>query len=132
MRYRILIFHEALPVILGQWVCTAAMMGIFLLTGSFDGTVFRGGIAGSLISLGNYFLMSFFACLAADKAAGRDTAGGRKILTLSYLGRMTGILAVLVVLAISGRFHVLALALPLLFTRPILTIGELFGRKGES
>lgn len=130
MNSRILIFRETLPVAIGQCICAAAMLGAFLLAGRFDSTVLWGGIAGSLISLGNFLLMSFFAGLAADKAAHKDVAEGQKLLRLSYMGRMAGLLAALVICAKSGHFHVLALALPLLFTRPILTIVVLFSRKG--
>lgn len=132
MHSRIFIFRQVLPVVIGQCICTAVMMVVFLLTGRFDSTVFRGGIAGSLISLVNFFLLSFFAGLAADRASQGDVAGGQTLLRLSYLGRMAGLAVFLALFAGSGRFHVLALSLPLLFTRPILTILELFSRKGEN
>jgi hypothetical protein len=38
---------------------------------------------------------------------------------------------VLIVLGKSGYFHALSLVLPLAFTRPILTIAEIFKKKGE-
>lgn len=130
MHSHILIFRQTLPVVIGQFLCTTAMMGIFLLTGRFDPTVFWGGIAGSLISLGNFVLLSFFAGLAADRASRGDVAGGQKLIRLSYMGRMAAMLIALAVCAQSGCFHVLALALPLLFIRPILTIAEFFTKKG--
>ncbi len=130
MNSRFFIFRETIPVIIGQILCTFAMMGVFLLSGKFDSRVLWGGIAGSLISLGNFFFMSFFAGLAADRAAHQDAAGGQKLLRLSYMLRMAGLLVTLVVFAKIGCFHVLALALPLLFIRPILTIHALFSRKG--
>ena len=68
---------------------------------------------------------------AADKAENQDITGGQKLIQLSYMGRMLGMFLVLIVLAKSGYCHVLALVLPLAFTRPILTIAEIFKTKGE-
>lgn len=123
------LFRQAIPVVIGQCIIACALMGTFLLFGRLDSSVIRGCVAGSLIALGNYLLMTFFACLAADKASHQDVAGGQKLLQLSYLGRMAGLALVLAVLAKSGRFQILALALPLLFTRPILTTHAFFSRK---
>jgi hypothetical protein len=47
------------------------------------------------------------------------------------MGRMFSMFLVLIILAKSGYFHVLTLVLPLAFTRPILTIAEIFKMKGE-
>ena len=75
--------------------------------------------------------MSFFANRAADLAEAQDVAGGQKLIQLSYMGRMLGMFLVLILLAKSGYFHVLALVLPLAFTRPILFVGEFFRKSGE-
>ena len=130
MDSRKLVFHETGVVAAGQAVCVGAMVGIFALAGKFDLSVLWGGLAGGAIATVNFFLMSLFANMAADKAEQQDVAGGQKIIQLSYMGRMLGLLAVLVLCAKSGIFHVLALALPLAFTRPILTIAELIKKKG--
>lgn len=130
MNSRKFVFHQTAAVAAGQGICVAAMIGIFALAGKYDTSVLLGGIAGGLIALANFFCMSLFADMAADKAQQQDVAGGQKLIQLSYMGRMLGMLIALVVCAKSGVFHVLALALPLLFTRPILTIKELFKKKG--
>lgn len=130
MNSRNFLLRETLPVAIGLGICVAAMMAIFALAGKFDTTVLLGSVAGGVISLANFFFMSLFANIAADKAMNQDVAGGQKLIQLSYLGRMAGMLVALVVCAKSGYFHVLALALPLLFIRPILTIKELFIKKG--
>ena len=131
MESRKLLFRETAAVAAGQVLCTAVMMGVFALLGKFDTSVLLGGIAGALIATGNFFLMSLFVNLAADKAEAQDVAGGQKLIQLSYMGRMAGMFLVLALCAKSGRFHVLALVLPLIFTRPILTFAELFKKKGE-
>ena len=125
-------FRETAPVAIGQAVCTAAMVAVFALAGKFQLSVLLGGIAGAAISTANFFIMSFAANLAADKAEAQDIAGGQKLIQLSYMGRMLGMFLVLILLAKSGHFHPLALVLPLAFTRPILTIVELFKKKGAN
>ena len=125
-------FRETAPVLLGQLLCTAVMIGIFALAGKFQLSVLLGGLVGALIAIANFFIMSFVANLAADKAEAQDVAGGQKMIQLSYMGRMLGMFLVLILCAKSGYFHVLALVLPLAFTRPILTIAEIFKQKGEN
>ena len=124
--------RETAPVLLGQLLCTAVMIGIFALAGKFQLSVLLGGLVGALIAIANFFIMSFVANLAADKAEAQDVAGGQKMIQLSYTGRMLGMFLVLILCAQSGYFHVLALVLPLAFTRPILTIAEIFKKKGEN
>ena len=106
------------------------MILVFVLLGKYDTSVLLGGIAGACIATANFFFMSLFANLAADKAEAQDVTGGQKLIQLSYMGRMAGLLLVLVLCAKSGIFHVLALAIPLVFTRPVLTVAEIFKKKG--
>ena len=123
--------RDTLRMIAGQALCTLAMVGIFALLGRFDLSVLWGGLAGAGVASANFFFMSYFANLAADKAEAQDIAGGQKLMQLSYMGRMAGLFVILALCAKSGQFHVLALVLPLAFTRPILTFTELFHKKGE-
>ena len=124
-------FRETRTVIIGQVVCTAVMIAVFAVFGKYQLSVLLGGIAGALIATGNFFLLSFFANRAADLAEAQDVVGGQKLIQLSYMGRMLGMFLVLIVLGKSGYFHALSLVLPLAFTRPILTIAEIFKKKGE-
>ncbi len=124
------IWKELLPIAAGQTLCVAAMIGIFALLGYYDSTVLLGGIFGGLIATANFFVMTLFVDLASKKAAAQDVAGGQKLIQFSYMGRMAGILIVLVLLAKSGLCNVLALAIPLVFNRPILTVYELIRKKG--
>lgn len=132
MESRNIVFQETAAVALGQAVCTAAMTGVFALLGKFSLSVLLGGIAGALTATANFFLMSLFATMAADKAEAQDVAGGQKLLQLSYMGRMVGLFLVLLLCAKSGVFDLLALVIPLVFTRPILTVLEIFRKKGGS
>lgn len=130
MQSRNLLFRETAVVAAGQVLCTGAMIAVFALVGKYDTTVLLGGIVGALIATANFFLMTLFLNRAADKAAAQDVAGGQKLIHLSYMGRMAGLFVALLLCAKSGYFHVLALVIPLVFTRPILTIAELFKKKG--
>lgn len=130
MESRKLVLQQTAIVAAGQVVCTALMIGIFVLIGAFELTVLWGGLMGALIATANFFLMSLFATIAADKAEAQDVAGGQKLIQLSYMGRMLGLFLVLFLCAKSGVFHPLALVIPLVFTRPVLTVSELFKKKG--
>ena len=131
MNSKKLFLRDAAMVLVGQILCSAGMIAVFALLGKYQLSVLLGGIAGALIASANYFLMSFFINRAADKAEAQDVVGGHKVIQLSYMGRMLGMFLVLIFLAKSGYFHALALVLPLAFTRPILTIAEIFKTKGE-
>ena len=132
MESRKFLFRETAFVAVGQMLCTALMIFIFALLGKYDTSVLLGGIVGALIATANFFFMSLFISLAADKAEAQDIAGGQKLIQLSYMGRMAGLFLILILCAKSGIFHVLTLAIPLVFTRPILTVAELFKKKGEN
>lgn len=125
------VFRETGAVALGQALCTAAMVGVFSLLGRYDTSVLLGGMVGAAVATGNFFLMSLFANMAADKAEAQDVAGGQKLIQLSYMGRMVGLFLVLFLCAKSGMFNVLALVIPLVFTRPVLTVAEIFKKKGD-
>lgn len=127
-----IVFKETAVIAAGQAICTAIMICVFALLGKFDLSVLLGGIAGTLIAVANFFFMSLFADIAADKAEAQDVAGGQKLIQLSYMGRMLGLFLVLVLCAKCGIFNLLALVLPLAFNRPILTVSELFKKKGGS
>ena len=131
MRSHTFIWKETGMIALGQALCIALMAGIFALVGRLDFSVVLGGLAGGLVATGNFFFMSLFANLAADKAEQQDVAGGQKIVHLSYVGRLVAMFAILALCAKSGYFHVLTLVLPLAFTRPILTVAEFIRKKGE-
>ena len=124
------IWKELLPIVAGQILCTAVMIGIFALLGHYDETVLLGGIFGSLIAIANFFFITLGVDLASKKAEAQDVAGGQKLIQLSYIARMAFILIAWILLAKSGLCNVLSLAIPLAFNRPILTVYELLRKKG--
>ena len=132
MRSHKLVLQQIGIVALGVAVPTALMIVVFAVLGYYDTSVLLGGIAGALIATANFFLMALSTSLAADKAQQQDVKGGQALIQLSYIGRMLGLFLVLILLAKSGYFHVIPLAVPLIFVRPALTIAEIFKKKGEN
>ena len=124
------VFTQAAIVLLGELVLSALMVGIFALLGYFDFSVVLGAAAGSLIAAVNHLVLVLGVIVAAEKAEKQDVKGGQMLVQMSYLGRLIGLFLILVVCAKSGIFNLIALVIPLVFTRPILTIAECFNKKG--
>lgn len=126
MESRKFIFKETALVAAGQAICIAIMIGVFALLGHFDRSVLLGGIFGGLAAVANFFFMAVGASLAADKAENQDVKGGKATIQLSYIVRMVVLAIILFALVKSRLCNVIAVVLPLAFTRPILTLGEFF------
>lgn len=132
MNSRKFILQETGIIALGQLVCVAAMCGIFALLGGFDSGVVIGGIVGAVLAVGNFFFMAIAADLAADKAVNQDVKGGKAMIRSSYSLRLVILAVILFAFAKSGICNLFALVLPLVFTRPILTLSQFFRKSGES
>lgn len=131
MDSRKLVFKETAIIAAGQVLCCGAMIGIFALLGKFDRSVLLGGIAGCLLAILNFFFMAVMANLAADRAAAQNVKGGQLLIRISFLARMGVLFLVFYALVKSGLCHVITTVVPLVFTRPILTISEFFRKSGE-
>ena len=126
MDSRKFVIKETAMVAIGQAICVAAMVGIFALLGFYDRSVLLGGIFGGLLATLNFFFMAVGASLAADKAEKQDVKGGQALVQSSYMLRMVLLFVILFALVKSGLCNVIAVVLPLAFTRPIITLGEFF------
>ena len=124
------VLKETGIVAIGQALCVGVMIGIFALLGKSDTSVWLGGIAGGILAVANFFFMAVGAGIASDKACNQDVKGGQATVQLFYIGRMIGIAVILFALIKSGLCNVYTAVIPLIFTRPILTIYEFF-RKGD-
>ena len=107
------------------------MCGVYALIGKFALSVLLGGLVGLLVATGNFFGLAVVATLAADKAEAGDPASGQKLMKSSYPIRLLVMAGILILCAKSGVFDVLALVLPLVFVRPILTIAEFFKKESD-
>ena len=127
---RKLVLKETAIVALGEAICVALMCGVYALLGKFGLSVVLGGLVSFLVAAGNFFSLAVVATIAADKAEAGDPASGQKLMKSSYPIRLLAMAGVLILCAKSGVCDVIALVLPLLFVRPILTIAEFFRKKG--
>ena len=124
------ILSQTAAVLIGELVFSALMVGIFALLGYFDRSVVLGAAVGSLIATVNHLILMLGVLAASAKAEKQDVKGGQMLVQLSYMGRLIGLFLILVLCAKSGTFNLIALVLPLVFTRPVLTFAELFNKKG--
>ena len=132
MDSRKLVFKETAVVLIGQAICVAAMIGICVLLGIHSQAILLGGIFGGILAVLNFFFMAISTMMAADKAEQQNVKGGQLTVQLSFLLRMGLLFVILFALIKSGLCDPLAAVLPLVFTRPILFVGEFFRKSGES
>ena len=131
MESRKVVFHETLIILIGQLICIAVMFGVYWLMKLLTLKVLLGGLLGTLLTVANFFFMAVTVSLATDKAQQEDVKGGQKLMHSSQLLRNMLLFVVLIAAGASGYFDIIALALPLLFVRPIITVAEFFRKKGE-
>lgn len=124
------VLKQTAMIALGQALCVGAMVGLFALLGEFDTTVLWGGVVGGVLAVLNFLFMAVGAMVAADKAAEQDVKGGQATVRTSMILRLALLAVVLIAFAKSGICNVLAMVLPLAFTRPILMFAEFFGKAG--
>lgn len=132
MDSRKFVITETAIIFAGELICSAAMVGIFALLDSFDRTVLLGAVVGALAATLNFLFMAIVASLAADKAQQQNIKGGQAMIQSSYFLRMIVLFVVFFAFAKSGLCNVIAMVVPLVFVRPILTIVEFFRKSGET
>ena len=115
----------------GVLLCSGVMVAVYAALGRFSLNVVISALVGSATIILNYFFMAVTVTLAADKAQAGEPAAGQKMIQLSSVVRLL-LMGVVLFVAIKAGGNVLALVLPLAFLRPVLMIGEFFGKKGEA
>lgn len=131
MDSRKIVLHETLVVAVGTVICTALMVGAYALLGFLDRSVVLGAMAGTLLSIGNFFIMAVTASLAADKAQEQSVNEGKKMVQLSYIIRLLALFGILFVCVKSGLCDPLATVIPIVFVRPVITVYEFFRKKED-
>lgn len=126
------LLREFLILFLGELLGAGILLGVFALLGRFEWSVLWGALLGVGLTMLNFFLMALSVWRAADKAEQGDVKGGRRLMTLSMLGRYLLMALVLFAGAKSGLTHPIAMLIPLLLMRPILSLGEVFRKAGEN
>lgn len=131
MAVRKFVLKETRIIAVGVGIGVVAMYGIFALLGYFDWTVVLGGIVGAVLSVLNFFFMALAADMAADKAVEQDIKGGKKLMRSFQSMRMVIIFIVLYAFAHSGICNALAMVIPFLMVRPVITFAEFFRKAGD-
>ena len=127
------IITQCLLILAGELALSGIMVAVFAVLGYYETGVLLGAVAGSLIAALNHTILVIGVYTASKKAENQDIKGGQALIQMSYMGRLLGLFLVLVLCAKSGIFNLLALVIPLLFTRPLLTIADhILQKKGGS
>ena len=126
-------YISRMTLILGvaELVCVGLMTGIFAMLGYFHWNVIVGGLVGLALTVGNFFVMAIGTQIAANQAQEQNVKTGKATIQFSYFGRIAVMFAVLAAFAVSGWGQPIAMVVPLLLERPILTFADYFGRKGD-
>lgn len=124
------VFSQMVTIFIGELILSALMVGVFALLGYFDKSVLFGAGAGAVIATLNHLILVLGVMAASSKAEKQDVKGGQALVQMSYFGRTIGLFLILVLCAKTGIFNLIALVIPLVFTRPILTITDHFNKKG--
>ena len=132
MNTRQFVLRETAMLAIGEVLCAGIMVGVFALTGYYDKTVLFGGIAGCILAIANFFFMAVASEAAADKAMNDDVKGGKAAIKASFRMRLIIMAALLILLARSGACNPIAMVVPLLVVRPVITVVEFFRKSGEA
>lgn len=130
MDSRKVVMNETAVIAVGELICSGIMVGVFAALGHFDLTVLWSALAGCGIVIANYFFLAVVVSLAADKAESGEVEQAKKMVQTSSTVRLL-CLGIALFLCIRLGANVIALALPLVFMRPILMVAEFFGKKGD-
>ena len=131
MNSRTFIVKETLYLLLGELLCSAAVVGIYALLGALQPNVIWGVLVGSILSSANFFMLGVSADAAADKAQEQNVKGGKSLMRMSYQLRLIVLFVILFAFAKSGLCSPLAMVLPLVLFRPILMVIEFLRKPGE-
>lgn len=132
MDSRKFVLQQSGIILAGELVCSAVMVGIFVLLGKYDTSVLLGALFGSILAAANFFFMAIGAMIAADKAEAQNVKGGQATIHSSYMLRMVLLFIIMFALIKSGLCNTIALVIPLAFPRLILTLSEFFRKQGET
>ena len=125
-----IVYRETGIVAVGEILCCALMVGVFAALGFFQMNVLWGALAGAGVMTANYFFMAVTVSLAADKAQQGQTKQAKQMVQISSTVRLI-LMGIVLVAGIKLGANVIALALPLVFVRPILMVAEFFRKKGD-
>lgn len=125
---------ETRKVALGTLILTAAMLGVFALLGHFNLRVALGGLYGWLLAVGNFFLLGLTVQRIAETqdAASQEQVNLAKLkMRRSYMLRMLGGAALLVLGLTVLHLNWIACFLPLTFPQLVILAANLWSKRGR-
>ena len=126
---RKIVLIETGLILAGEAVCVALMLAVYWMLDKLSGMVLYSAALGMVLTVLNFFVMAMVVSLAADRAEKQDVAGGQKLVKGAYPVRILVLAVILFACGKSGKFDILAVALPMLFVRPIMLVTEFFRKK---
>lgn len=123
------VLRQTGKIAVGVALCTGIMLVIYYAIGMFNTRILYGAVAGFFLGVGNFLAMAIVASRAADKAEAQDINAGRVLMQGSYFARLVLLFIVMVVLTKAQLCDPLAMVIPLVFVRPVITVSELLIKK---
>lgn len=123
------VLRQTGKIAVGVALCTGIMLVIYYAIGMFSTKILYGAVAGFFLGVGNFLAMAIVASRAADKAEAQDINAGRVLMQGSYFARLVLLFIVMVVLTKAQLCEPLAMVIPLVFVRPVITVSELLIKK---
>ena len=128
------LMRELVIVAVGEVLCAAIMLLVYFFLHLLDVKVVLAAAIGVVLVVLNFFIMILGVVAASKKAGQGDVEGGTRTMRLSMTVRLVLMIVVLVAAVLSGLFDlkaIIALLIPLLLFRPIVSLGEFFRKAGE-
>ena len=116
---------EVRKIVIGEAIVLAVMFTVFSIIGKYDITVLYGGLLGAASNI-LYFLL---ICISVNNAMREKNTNRQKTsMAMSYYTRLI-LLGICIAIGLYfDCFHNIAVIIPVLATRPILYVAELFGK----
>ena len=122
------ILRQTGEIALGVALCTGIMLIVYYAIGKYTPQVLYGA-SGFCLGVGNFLAMALVASRAADKAQSQDVNAGKVLMQSSYFVRLILLFVIMVVLTKAQLCDPLAMVIPLVFVRPVITVSELLIKK---
>lgn len=123
------ILRQTGEIAAGVALCTGIMLIVYYAIGKYSPQVLYGALAGFCLGVGNFLAMAIVASRAADKAQSQDVNAGKVLMQSSYFIRLVFMFVIMVVLTKVQLCDPLAMVIPLVFVRPVITATELLIKK---
>jgi len=118
--------RETAKIIAGEAVVVGILFLVFALLDRFDYTVILGSLLGAAINIAYFFFMCLGVNLAMDK---EEPHKQKQVLNLSYILRLAFMALGLAAGLKFSCFNNICVVVPLLVTRPILTLTALLSKE---